>query len=295
MLDTKITTLLRLTDIGSYTKTAQALSLTQPAISNHIKMLEQEFDIKIFYQDKRKLRLTPEGEILVKYARRATALSDSVRNELEDYKKSVKSYKIGITPTAEENLATYIFATYCNEHPNTRIKIITNNIKNIYDMLTTYELDLGIVDGDNYMKNFHSVLLDTDYLCLAVSPKHRLAKRKNVTLSELRYENFILRLPGTGTRTLFENHLVTRLDNISNYTVIMELDNISAIKEMVELNLGVTIISHNACRKESAKGKLNTIPIENLSMVRQLNIVYGNDFEHTEILDEIQRIYEEKR
>ena len=73
MFDAKVKTLLSVIETGSYTKAAEKLNLTQPAVSHQIRMLENEFDIKIFYRDKNKLKLTPQGKILVQYARRAAA------------------------------------------------------------------------------------------------------------------------------------------------------------------------------------------------------------------------------
>ena len=292
MLDSKILTLLALDQEGSFTRAAQKLSLTQPAVSHHVRLLEEEFGIKIFYSDKKKLRPTPEGEILIKYARRAVGLSESVRKAIEDYKSSVKSLTIGITPTAEESLVPQIFAVYCNEHPHVHINILTDNIKNINTMLKSYQLDLAIVEGRISDDRFNSVLLDTDYLCLAVSPKHPLAKHKSVSLEELKKENFILRQPGAGTRNLFENHLLSRSETIKNFNVVMEIDNVTVIKELVSSNLGVTIISHKACKQDVAFGKLAVVGIENLSMTREINMIYPKDFSHLEILDEFRRLYD---
>ena len=291
MIDSKIKTLLALVNEGSYTKTAKYLSLTQPAVSHHIKLLEEEYGIKIFYSDKKKLIPTPEGEILIKYSRRAVALEENAMQAIEDNRKQVKSLVIGITPTAEENLVPYVFASYCNEHPKVHINIVTNTINNIYDMLKAYELDLAIIEGRITDDRFTSILLDTDYLCLAVSPKHKFAKRKSVNLLELKKENFILRQPNAGTRKLFENHLISHSENINNFNVIMELDNVSLIKDLVSSNLGITVISHKSCRDEIAAGKLVVVPIENLIMTRDINMVYPKDFQHREILEDIRMAY----
>ena len=292
MLDSKIITLLALEKEGSFTRAAQKLSLTQPAVSHHIRLLEEEFGIKIFYSDKKKLRPTPEGEILIQYARRAMGLSEAVRKAIEDSRRSVKSLTIGITPTAEESLVPQVFAVYCNENPHVHINILTDNIKNINNKLKSFELDLAIVEGRIDEERFHSVLLDTDYLCLAVSPKHPLAKRKSVSLQELKKENFILRQPGAGTRDLFENHLLSHSESLKNFHVVMEIDNVTIIKELVSSNLGVTVISHKACKQDIAYGKLAVVAIENLSMTREINMIYPKDFTHLEILDEFRRIYD---
>lgn len=295
MIDRKIITLLTLVNVGNYTQTAKVLSLTQPAVTNHIKQLEEEFGIKIFYKNKRELKLTLEGEILIEYAKKAVSLSDKAQRAIDDHKKSIKRFTVGITQTLGEYLISPIFARYCNEHPDVHINIITDNAKNIYNKLSTYELDWAIVEDSIPNKDYTSILLDTDYLCLVVSPKHKFANRKSVELYELKQERFILRSRNAGTRLLFENHLLRHSENIRNFNIIIEIDNITAIKELVASNLGVTIMSYSACRDEEAAGKLLVVPIKNFNMVREINMVYHKDFKHTEILKDIRQIYAQSK
>ena len=160
-----------------------------------------------------------------------------------------------------------------------------------YNKLKMYEADLAIIEGNITAPHFTSILLDTDSLCVAVSVNHPLAKKQSVSLSELRNENFILRSSSAGTRSLFESHLISQNLSIHDFNVIMEIDSVVVIKELVASNMGVTIISKNACRSEVQKKKLVTLPIENMTMVREINMVYYREFRHPEILRDIQAIY----
>jgi len=290
LVDPKIITLLTLDKVGNYTKTAAALSLTQPAVSHHIRLLEQEYGIKIFYKDRKELKATPEGKVLIEYAHKAMVLSDRVKQSIEDVQKSIRSFTVGITTTLGEYLVPQIFESYCRKNPEIHINIETGTIKKLYNMLRAYELDWAIVEGVP-SRDFTSILLDTDYLCLVVSPKHRLAKKKSVSLQELKAEKLILRPSKSGTRSLFENHLLSHSENINNFNILIEIDNITTIKELVASNLGVTIISHSACKSEEASGKLVVVPVQNLNMIREINLVYNKDFKHTEILDDIRNAY----
>lgn len=291
MFDNKSKTLLALVAAGSYTKAAEKLSLTQPAVSHHIRQLEEEFGVQIFYKNKKELKLTPEGEILVKYARRAAAIYHTAKQAIEDSRTKIKHLVIDITPTASENLIPQALALYCNQNTDTRITICTDTIKNIYDKLKSYEVDIAIVEGNIPDSNLTSVLLDTDYLCLAVSPKHPFAGRSGVKLEELKSERFILRSRGANTRVLFENYLTGRQDSIRNFNVIMEIDNVATIKELVSQNLGITVIGHSACREDELAGRLAVVPIENSGMIREINMVHHKDFTHTEFFDEFRHIY----
>lgn len=291
VLDAKINTLLRVIDEGSYTAAAKKLALTQPAVSHHIQMLEQKYGIQIFYKNKKKLVLTPEGLILEKYARRAWAVSAAADQALKDSRKNIKHLTIAITPTVGENLLPQVIATYCNRHPNMHINIITDTINTIDNMLHTFAADIAIIEGDIYGPSFVSVLLDTDYLCLVVSPQHRFAQRSSVGLEELKSEKFILRSQSAGTRRLFESYLQGHFESIQNFNVIIQIDNVATIKELVALNLGVSVIGHSACVEEERTGRLAVVPIENASMARKINMVHRKEFSHTEILEELRSIY----
>lgn len=100
-----------------------------------------------------------------------------------------------------------------------------------------------------------------------------------------------MRSSNTGTRTLFENHLLSHSENIKNFNIIIEVDNITTIKEFVASNLGVTIMAHSACKTEEAAGDLVIVPIQELNMTREINSVFNNDFGHIEVLEEIRNIY----
>ena len=291
MIDNKIKTLLTVVKEGGYTKAAQELHLTQPAVSHHIRLLEKEFGIKIFKQDKKELISTPEGDVLIKYARRAVAVESKARQAVEDCRKQQRHLTIGITQTAGENLMPQVIALYCGEHPDVHINIRTDTIKKLYRCLELYELDIAVVEGVLPNPNFNAVLLDTDHLCLVVSPRHPFARRQSVELSELKGEKLILRPVGAGTRMLFDTYLQSNLETIKNFNVMMELDNITMIKELVSRDLGVSIIARSACRDEVRRGELAIVPIENARMVREIHMVYQRDFGHMEILEDFKRIY----
>ena len=294
MIDPKTKTLLALVEIGNYTKTAQSLSLTQPAVSHHIRQLEEEFGIKIFYSGKKTLSLTPEGEVLLKYAKRQAAIEQKLLHALDDIKNSVRRYNVGTTATVGEYVVSQLFITYCSDHPGIHINIVTDNLNSILGKLQSYELDWAIVDGRVVAEGINSIQLGSDYLCLVVSPMHPFAKRRSVSLAELKNERFILRSPNAGTRALFEKYLLEHSEDIRNFNILIEIDNINTIKELVYSNLGITVMSHSACRDEEASGRLVTVPVVNFNVTRDINIIYHHSFEHIEMLGEIRRIYNAK-
>ena len=117
MLDPKIHTLLKLEELGSYTRAAQALSLTQPAVSHHMRMLEEEYGIQIFVKGSRELKPTADGALLLKYAHRAAAIAERARQALKDSLERIERLTIGITPTASDLLAPQVLAAYLAPSP----------------------------------------------------------------------------------------------------------------------------------------------------------------------------------
>ena len=294
MLDPKLETLLTVYEKNSFTKAAQSLQLTQPAVSHHIRQLEDELGIRIFYRgSKGPLKATPEGKIVLQYAKRIQSLYLRMQQELRDQARQMTSIRVGITHTAESSAIAEVLGKYSSEKHGVTINIITDSIQILYDKLSNYELDLAIVEGRSQEPGINALLLDTDYLVCAVSINNPLAKKSMVTLEDIKHEKMILRSAGSATRNLFIAHLESINLSLSDFNVVLEVDNIATIKDLIRKDLGISILARSACLDEWRKGKLALLPIENLSMVRETNILYHQDFPYQEILRDITRIYQE--
>jgi len=291
MLDPKIYTLLKVHECGSFVAAAGELHISQPAVSQHIKALEEELGVSIFERGKGKLVLTTQGNEVIKAAKKLYGIYSGLKQSIADGTTLTTHLTVGVTHTAESNPIAKALASYCQENPSVYIKMITDSINNLYSMLRTYEIDLAIVEGRIRDEHIHYMCLDTDYLVLAVAPDHHLAKKSMVTLNELRKENMILRLPNSGTRNLFVSHLESNNMNINDFNVTLEIDNIATIKDLIRSGFGVSILARSACLDELKKGKIVALPVENLSMVREINIAYPDDFTQFDLLGEIVKSY----
>ncbi len=291
MLDPKLETFITVAELKNFTKAAQALNLTQPAVSNHINQLEKEYNAKLFMRKKKDFTLTNEGKIALTYARRLKALHEKMIQKIADEQTSSSHIKIGITHTSENNNITEVLAQYANQMHNITITIITDSINNLYDMLENYQLDIAIVDGKKQSGKLNYLMLDTDYLVCVLSSQHPLAKNSAISLNQLKKENMILRLPSSSTRSLFEATLISINESIDSFNVLLEVDNVSTIKQLVMNNFGVSILPQSVCTKDVKKGKIKTLPIENLSMTRQMNIAYNKDFANIDVLNDIVTLY----
>lgn len=291
MVDVKLHTLLAICEFNSYTKAAEHLSLTQPAVTQHIKQLEKELGIKIFNRIGNKIKPTNEGEIVIQYAKRDIALYERMIQDILNERHHTRKLTVGITRTEESNAVAEVLGKYCSKNPGTTITIVSESIKNLYDMLKNYEIDIAVVEGKIQDDSINSLLLDTDSLVLVVSKNHRLARKSMVTIDEIKKEKLILRSPSSGTRNLFTASLESRNISLDEFNVILEVDNTATIKDLIRRDIGVSILARSACLDELKKGKIAVLPIENLSMIREVNILYHRDFKHTDILQSIMKEY----
>lgn len=294
MLDPKLDTLLLVAEKRNFTRAAQALSLTQPAVSHHISQLEQELGVRLFVRGNGDLMLTPEGETVLRYVRRMKALEKKMAEELQEAGRRLTRLRIGITHTAESSIVAEVLARYTNENPGISITIVTDNINNLYDMLENFELDLAVVEGRSTRPELSALMLDTDYLVCVLANTHPLSRSSMITLDEIRQEKLILRLPNSETRVRFESALAAIGESIVDFRVILEVDNVATIKDLIRKNLGISILARSACMDELRKGKLTALPIENLSMTRETNLVYHRDFAHKETLQDILALYKKQ-
>ena len=291
LIDQKLISFMKIVDTNSFTKAADALALTQPAVSQHIHNLEEELGVKLFIRNHNQLRLTANGEIVDKYAIRLLAISNNLIQSLKDEKENVSSLTVGITHSVESSQIVEALAEYSNQSKGLTIKVVTDTVENLHKMIRNFELDFLIINGKIKDSKLNYMTMDTDCLVLAISPTHRLASQNTVTLGELKKEKLILRLPTSNTISLFDQALNQNNLSVSDFDVVLEMDNIATIKDLIRQNFGVSVLSKSACMDEIRKGKLIGLPIENLSLIRDINIIYPKDYENLQTIQDIVELY----
>ncbi len=291
IFDEKLQTFITLSETKSFTKTGEVTGLTQPAVTSQIKRLEEELNCTLFLRKKGEMTLSDEGEVALLYAKRLRAVAEKMRERIRTTKSEIKKFRIGITHTQENGFMIDAMSRLIKENDKLNITLIADDIKNLYTMLENFELDMAVLEGKPANKSFNFTVIDTDMLTLVASKGNVLAKKSTVSLSELKKQNLILRLPNSATREKFASSLEAIGESLDEFNVVIEVDSVSTIKNLVRKNAGVTVMSKSACLKEVNKGSLVSLPIENLSMIRETAIVYDKSFSHPEIVDEIAKSY----
>lgn len=290
-MDTKLLTLIEVAKTKNYTKAALNLNLTQPAVSHHIKQLEQDYNTKLFVRNENELSLTKQGEIILKYALRIQSLYSNMERKISDSIKYTNDLTVGITHTSESNIAPEILAKYGSTLNGSHIKIISDIITNLYDKLLNLQIDFAIIEGKITNKKLSSVALGTDSLVAVISPENPLSNKKFVTIDDIKKERLILRTLESGTSTLFVNELSKRDISLDDFNVYLEIDNVSSIKNLIRSNLGISILPRSACTREIREKTLVCLPIENMELSRETYLVYLEDNVDKKALDEIVSIY----
>lgn len=283
MIDSKLITFINIAKLKNYTRVAEILNLTQPAVSQHIKQLEDYYEVKLIMRKGRQISLTEEGELLFRYAKELEANSVTLERLLKNKSAIIKRYNIGATLTIGEFVLPRLLGEYKEAHQNIDIIMHVYNLEEILKRLSSGEFDLGIVEGpfDKAKLNFKK--LQDDELVLVASPLSSFSQKSTVDMSDVINEGkLIMREKGSATRLIFENKLLDSGLSLSDLNIYMEVGSIGAIKSLVQANLGYTVISKEAVKHEVSLGSLNIIPIQGIKIMREFNFIYPihgqNDF-----------------
>ena len=273
LIDLRLNTFITLAKIKNFTKAAEILNITQPAVSQHIKFLEEYYEVQLFKKQGRIIELTDEGKVLLKYAEEIEMLYRAADIEIRNKSGIVKTYNVGASMTIGGYILPGILARYKKLYKNITILLQVNNTEEIIEKLMNRTLDFAVVEGPFDKRKFNFKKYKDDELVLAVSPEHEFAKQKQVDIEDIICGNLILRESGSGTRKIFEaklEELGYSLKGMENY---MEIGSISAIKSLVESNLGYTVISKETIKKELSMGTITVVPIKDIRIFREFNFI----------------------
>ena len=276
-MDIRLETFITVAKIKSFTKASEILNITQPAVSQHIKFLEEYYGVIFIKKSGKTINLTEEGKILYNYAIELDSIYRNLETEFRNKDNINKTYYVGASMTIGGYILLYILAKYKNFYKNIDILLQVNNTEEIIEKLLNRKIDLALIEGIFNKEKFKYIKYKDDELVLAVSHLHEFAKYKFITLDEVLKGKLILREKGSGTREIFENKLLEMGYDLKDFKPYMELGSITAIKSLLKANLGYSIISKETIKIEVGSGKIKIIPINGLKIFREFNFVYRKD------------------
>lgn len=270
----QLTVFMAVAKTGSFTKASESLYLTQPAVTQQIKLLEDELEVKLFDRIGKKTFLSAEGRRLFPFAEDILRKMEEAYFSLKDSSSPLKgSLVIGASYTSGSYLLPRYIKRLVNEFPDIFITVDTGNTKQIYDKVTEGMLDFGVVGSIMDSPKLICQELCTDELVLICSPVHPIAKKRKVHIKDLPTLPVVIRESDSGTWSqvnyLLSNHK-TRLNPI------IQVGSVEAVKHTVMEKIGVSIISRIAVEKEIKTRDLRAISLSP-GMHRSFYLIHNKD------------------
>ncbi len=255
---------------GKMSLAAEKLFITQPSISQAIKEIENYYGIKLFERLSKKLFITENGKILLKYANHIVSSFDKMEIDIKNNGKKA-SLNIGSSITVGTCMIKDITNKFTSNNSEVDIRVNINNTEKIEEMLLNSKLDVAIVEGIVTSKDLICKPIRNDELIIVAGKEHKFYEKDKISLLELSNEDFILREEGSGSRKIFDEML--KRNNIEVNSKWISTDT-EAIKNAVIDGIGLGVLSTMIVEKELEKKTLNKISIEEVTMFRQIYIVY---------------------
>jgi len=263
MLDFRINTFLTVCEYMNFTKAAQILCITQPAVSQHIKYLEKIYDTKLFEYEGKKTNLTKAGQILYQTAITMKHDEEFLKEKIAEEKLGITNLKFGATLTIGEFILPSKIHNYLNKNNNMKITMIVENTKELLYKLEYGEIDFALVEGYFIKSKYDYVIYSKEkYICVA--GKNYKLKKQPYKLEDLLQETLIIREKGSGTRDIFEKNLERQNLTLNDFSKVIEIGNINAIKQLVKNNNGITSLYEIAVKDELENGTLKKIEVDDL-------------------------------
>jgi len=276
----------------NFSRAAEALSLTQPAISQQIHTLEEYYGQKLFERTSKRVELTPAGETLLPYARQILNLSAVARDRVNDLVGKVSGrLSIGASLTIGEYLLPQLLAKYARLFPDVTISMKIANTEEIGQMVLDHTIDVGVVEGRLQHRHLELTPFAEDELILIAPLGHPLASRESVQAADLSRETFLLREEGSGTRVQAEEVLDAL--GVTPKRMIA-LGSTQTIKEGVEEGLGLAILSKWCVRKELRYETLVRLEVEGQRFPRPLQILEHTGRTYTRAVSEFIALVRER-
>lgn len=262
---------LSVVEYGNFTRAAESLHMTQPAVSQHIRALEQDLDAYLIERTNRMVRLTRAGEIVHDHALRMVGIEDSMRRLVDDLSNTIGGpLRIGASYSIGEYMLPGILAEFCRVYPNVVPDIEIGNTQHIGSLVSSRQLDLGFVEGHYAGADVQTETLGEDTLILVGSQNHRLIETEVATASDIAEECWLVREEGSGTRSVTDN--VLQQYQISPRRT-MTFSSTQAIKEAARAGLGISVLSIWTVQTELSLGMLQPIHFSGMPIRRTLYVV----------------------
>jgi DNA-binding transcriptional LysR family regulator len=270
----QLRTLVEVARLGSFSRAAEKVLRSQPAVSAQIRQLEQEYGQKLFDRTAKSVRLTPTGEVVLEYAKQMLALqAKSLHAGADHHGVPSGTLSLGANEGTFLYVLPKVLAKYHSKYRQVRISVYRSFSHKVIEKVEQGAVDLGVVSMPVKSTSLKVVPIFRDRLLLMVGPANPLFKKASVTLPELAEQPIIL--PRTGSiRKLMEKELRPYRENLN---ITMELTSVVMIKRFVRDGFGVSLICAAFARENVRRDEVRLLEVEGLNLWRQLGLIYRKD------------------
>jgi len=271
--------LISLAQEGSFSRAAESLHRSQPAVSQAIRRLEDEVQAQLMDRTSRKVVLTSAGTALLGYAKRMIQLREDARRSLDE----LRHHKRGVLRlAANESVCAYVLPPLLKAYrlalPSVKIEVQQHPSNGVPTLLEEQDVDFGFLSFTPVQHNLVSRLLFRDELALVVYPAHPLAKSQSVAMQQLGGEKFIGHLASTPSRQRLLDLFIREGAPLG---MVMELSSLETIKDFVKAGDGIAILPRMCCEKELAAGELVSPQVRGMAIGRDIRVVFPRNRTHS--------------
>lgn len=269
----------------SFTKAAEALFMTQPAVTFQIRQLEEHFNTRLFDRAHGRIALTPAGAIALEYAERILTLSSELETRLKEMSGQVAGpLLIGASTTIAEFLLPQVLGEFKARYPAVVPRLFVANSEAVQGRILERSLDLGFIEGESHLPSLVTDVCCDDELRVVCAPSHPLARLKSVAPKALMEHAYVSREPGSGTREVIDHYLQKAGVAPDSLQLVMELGSPEALKGLVTTGLAFAIMSRAISALEVELGRLVQIPLSP-PLIRHLSVVYPKERFHSRLVN----------
>ena len=261
--------------LGSFSRAAEELSISQPAVSIQVRELEKSMGSALLNRMRRGLQLTDTGQAVYSYTRRIFSLAEEMQSAVQDI-QGLRSGRltIGSSTTPGEYILPWVIGQFQQRYPEVEVSLSISNTQSVVERIHNRELDLGMAGAPISLVGLVCFPYVFDEIVVIASPDHPLITGAKATLSDLEGQRFILREQGSATRRSAEDCLMEYGVSVK---VVMELGSNEAVKRAVAAGLGLGMVSKFAVIPDTIAGFLEVLPVEGWRCHRPLTVFYRDD------------------
>jgi DNA-binding transcriptional LysR family regulator len=273
----------------SFTKAAEALFMTQPAVTFQIRQLEEHFNTRLFDRTHGRISLTAAGNLALEYAERILDVSAELDTRLQELSGQLGGpLLIGASTTIADYLLPRVLGAYKVRFPAVVPRLFVANSEAVQNRVADRRLDIGFIEGDSHLPLLATDVCCEDELQVTCAPSHPLAQLESATPESLAHYPNISREPGSGTREVIDRYLQMVGVAPDSLQRVMELGSPEALKGLVATGLGFSIMSRVTVLNEIRLGQLVQIPLAP-RLIRNMSVVYPKERIHSQLVSSFIR------